>query len=111
MAINVSAELSVLQAVAQFLTYAVIAVFAENAEIFRALRLEKNYSKEEILETYFNKVYFGNGCYGIEAAAEGYFGKTVGELSIAEAASIVGIPQFPYKYDLALGDWFCLQNK
>lgn len=69
------------------------------AEIFRALRLEKNYSKEEILETYFNKVYFGNGCYGIEAAAEGYFGKTVGELSIAEAASIVGITQFPYKYD------------
>ena len=50
-------------------------------EIFRALRLEKNYSKDEILETYFNKVYFGNGCYGIEAAAEGYFGKTVGELT------------------------------
>ena len=42
-------------------------------EIFRALRLEKNYSKDEILETYLNLVYFGNGCYGIEAAAEGYF--------------------------------------
>lgn len=81
------------------------------AEIFRALRLEKNYSKEEILETYFNKVYFGNGCYGIEAAAEGYFGKTVGELSIAEAASIVGITQFPYKYDPARGDWYREQNK
>ena len=50
-------------------------------EIFRALRLEKNYSKDEILETYLNLVYFGNGCNGIEAAAEGYFGKTVGELS------------------------------
>ena len=80
-------------------------------EIFRALRLEKNYSKDEILETYFNKVYFGNGCYGIEAAAESYFGKTVGELSIAEAASIVGITQFPYKYDPARGDWYREQNK
>ena len=80
-------------------------------EIFRALRLEKNYSKDEILETYFNKVYFGNGCYGIEAAAESYFGKTVGELTIAEAASIVGITQFPYKYDPARGDWYREQNK
>ena len=80
-------------------------------EIFRALRLEKNYSKDEILETYFNKVYFGNGCYGIEAAAENYFGKTVGELSVAEAASIVGITQFPYKYDPARGDWYREQNK
>ena len=42
-------------------------------EIFRALRLEKNYSKDEILETYLNLVYFGNGCNGIEAAAESYF--------------------------------------
>lgn len=75
-------------------------------EIFRALRLEKNYSKDEILETYLNLVYFGNGCNGIEAAAEGYFGKTVGELSIAEAASIVGITQFPYKYDPSRGDWY-----
>lgn len=80
-------------------------------EIFRALRLEKNYSKDEILETYLNLVYFGNGCNGIEAAAEGYFGKTVGELSIAEAASIVGITQFPYKYDPSRGDWYREQNK
>ena len=80
-------------------------------EIFRALRLEKNYSKDEILETYLNLVYFGNGCSGIEAAAEGYFGKTVGELSIAEAASIVGITQFPYKYDPSRGDWYREQNK
>ena len=81
------------------------------SEIFRALRLEKNYSKDEILETYLNTVYFGNGCYGIEAAAEGYFGKTVGELTVAEAASIVGITQFPYKYDPARGDWYREQNK
>ena len=80
-------------------------------EIFRALRLEKNYSKDEILETYLNLVYFGNGCNGIAAAAERYFGKTVGELTIAEAASIVGITQFPYKYDPSRGDWYREQNK
>ena len=80
-------------------------------EIFRALRLEKNYSKDEILETYLNLVYCGNGCNGIEAAAESYFGKTVGELTIAEAASIVGITQFPYKYDPSRGDWYREQNK
>ena len=80
-------------------------------EIFRALRLEKNYSKDEILETYLNLVYFGNGCNGIEAAAESYFGKTVGELTVAEAASIVGITQFPYKYDPSRGDWYREQNK
>lgn len=80
-------------------------------EIFRALRLNKNYSREEILETYLNLVYFGNGCYGIEAAAESYFGKSVGELTVAEAASIVGITQFPYKYDPARGDWYREQNK
>ena len=80
-------------------------------EIFRALRLAKNYSKEEILETYLNTVYFGCGSYGIEAAAETYFGKTVGELTVAEAAAIVGITQNPYKYDPSKGDWYREQNK
>ncbi len=80
-------------------------------EIFRALRLSKNYSREEILETYLNLVYFGKGSYGIEAAAESYFGKTVGELTVAEAAAIVGITQNPYKYDPSKGDWYREQNK
>jgi penicillin-binding protein 1A len=80
-------------------------------EIFRALRLAKNYSREEILETYLNLVYFGNGCYGIEAAAETYFGKTVSELTVAEAADIVGITQNPYKYDPSRSDWCREQNK
>ena len=80
-------------------------------EIFRALRLAKNYSRDEILETYLNLVYFGKGSYGIEAAAESYFGKTVGELSVAEAAAIVGITQNPYKYDPSKGDWYREQNR
>lgn len=80
-------------------------------EIFRALRLAKNYSRPEILETYLNTVYFGSGSYGIEAAAETYFGKSVGELTVAEAAAIVGITQNPYKYDPAKGDWYREQNR
>ena len=60
---------------------------------------------------YLNLVYFGNGSYGIQAASEGYFGKDVGELSIAEAASIIGITQYPYQYDPARGDWYREKNK
>lgn len=80
-------------------------------EIFRALRFAENYSREEVLELYLNMVYFGNGAYGIEAAAESYFGKEVGDLTVAEAASIIGITQYPYKYDPSRGEWYREQNK
>ncbi|MDO4812235.1 MAG: transglycosylase domain-containing protein [Eubacteriales bacterium] len=68
-------------------------------EIFRALRFAKNYSREEVLELYLNLVYFGHGANGIQAAAEEYFGKDVSDLTVAEAASIVGITQYPSLYD------------
>ncbi len=68
-------------------------------EIFQALELEKNYDKEEILEYYLNAVYFGEGCYGIQTAAQTYFGKDAKDLSVAEAASIVGITNLPTYYD------------
>ena len=68
-------------------------------EIFRALRLHEKYTEEEILETYFNLVYFGHKAYGIEAAAETYFGKHVEDLSVAQGAAIVGITQYPWQYD------------
>ena len=68
-------------------------------EIFRAINLEKHYSKEQILEAYLNTVYYSNSCYGVQAAANTYFGKDVSELSLAESASIIGITQFPGKYD------------
>lgn len=68
-------------------------------EIFQALEFEKNYSKEEIIELYLNLVYFGEGCYGVQTAAETYFGKDVKDLSLAECAAIVGITNLPTYYD------------
>lgn len=80
-------------------------------EIFRALRFAEEYSREEVITLYLNLVYFGDGAYGIAAAADTYFGKEVGELTVAEGACIVGITQFPYQYDPSRGDWFREQNK
>lgn len=68
-------------------------------EIFQALDLENNYDKDTILEWYLNTVYFGEGCYGIQTAAQTYFGKDAWDLSIAEAAAIVGITNLPTYYD------------
>lgn len=68
-------------------------------EIFRALTLEKNYTKKQILEAYLNTVYYSNNSYGVQAAANTYFGKDVSELSLAESASIIGITQYPGKWD------------
>ncbi len=68
-------------------------------EILTALNLEKNYNKDQILEAYLNTLYLGQGCYGVETAAETYFGKTVGELNYAESAVIAAITQKPYSLD------------
>jgi penicillin-binding protein 1A len=64
-------------------------------EIFLAFRIEHLLSKEEILELYLNKLFLGQRAYGVGAAAEVYFGKTVGELSLAETALIAGIGRLP----------------
>ena len=68
-------------------------------EIFSALELEKKYDKEEIVEWYLNAVYFGEGCWGVQTAANTYFNKDVSELSLAECAAIVGITNLPTYYD------------
>jgi len=68
-------------------------------EIFRALEFERNYSKEDILEWYINLVYFSQGAHGIQAASRVYFNKDVSELTLAEAAAIVGITNLPTYYD------------
>lgn len=68
-------------------------------EIFRALKLEKKYSKDQILEAYLNIVNFGGNCQGIEAASQLYFGKSATDCSIAECAAIVGITQNPSKWN------------
>ncbi len=64
-------------------------------EIFLALRIEHLLSKEEILDLYLNKIFLGQRAYGVGAAAEVYFGKQVGELSLAEMALIAGLPRAP----------------
>ena len=68
-------------------------------EIFRALDYEKNHSKDDILEAYLNIIPLGEGCYGVQAAAEVYFGKDVEDLSLAECASLIGITNNPSRYD------------
>lgn len=64
-------------------------------EIFLALKMERELSKDEILELYLNKSFFGNRAYGIAAAAEFYYGKTLDQLTLAEAATLASIPKFP----------------
>ncbi len=64
-------------------------------EIFRAMTLEKNYPKDEIIETYLNYIGFGGPTNGIEMASIKYFGKNVGDLTIAESAVLAAIPQSP----------------
>ncbi len=64
-------------------------------EIFLAIKMERELSKDEILALYLNKSFFGNRAYGIAAAAEYYFGKSLPQLSLAEAATLAAIPKFP----------------
>ena len=64
-----------------------------------AVRLEREWTKDQILERYLNTVYFGNNAYGIAAAAEAYFGKTVGQLGLVEGAFLAGMIRSPIGYD------------
>ena len=68
-------------------------------EIFLTLRMERSFTKQEILETYLNVIFFGQRAYGVAAAAEVYFGKPLNRLSVAEAAMLAGLPQAPSRYN------------
>jgi 1A family penicillin-binding protein len=68
-------------------------------EAFLAMELTRRYSKDEILEMYLNEIFYGNQAYGIEAAAETYFGKPAKDLTLAEASLLAGLPQAPALYD------------
>ena len=68
-------------------------------EILLALKVESVLSKEEILERYLNQIYFGHGYYGIKTAALGYFHKNLEDLTLKEAAMLVGLPRAPSFYD------------
>ncbi|HSA77749.1 MAG TPA: transglycosylase domain-containing protein, partial [Nitrospirota bacterium] len=67
-------------------------------EIILARRLEKELTKEDILELYLNKIYFGHGAYGVQMAAKTYFGKNAWEINQAEASLLVGLPKAPMVY-------------
>ena len=68
-------------------------------EAILAMRIERAYSKDKILELYLNEIYLGNRSYGVAAAALNYFDKSLDELSVAEAAFLAGLPQAPSRYD------------
>jgi len=70
-------------------------------EAFLSLQIERQYSKNEILEMYLNQIYFGQGAYGVQTAAQIYFGKNVEDLNLAESALIAGIPKSPNYYSPA----------
>ncbi|MBN8233657.1 PBP1A family penicillin-binding protein [Halobacillus kuroshimensis] len=67
-------------------------------EVMAALYLERNFTKDEILELYLNRIYFGEGTYGIEAASRHYFQTSVSDLSIAQGALLAGLPKAPNTY-------------
>jgi penicillin-binding protein 1A len=67
-------------------------------EAILAYRIDKRFSKEEILFLYLNQIYLGHGAYGVEAASENYFGKSAHELNLAECAILAGLPQAPSRY-------------
>lgn len=74
------------------------------SEMFIAWRLEKNLSKDEILEAYLNTIYLGYGNYGVSSAARTYFSKNVDELTLAECAALAALPQAPDSYALITED-------
>jgi penicillin-binding protein 1A len=67
-------------------------------EAILAFQLERRYTKNEILQLYLNQVYFGSGAYGVQSAAEIFFGKSVPKLTLAESALIAGMPKSPSRY-------------
>ena len=69
-------------------------------EIILAAEITRRYSKDEILELYLNEIYYGNLAYGVEAAAETYFGKSAKDLTMGEASFLAGLPQSPAVYDI-----------
>lgn len=68
-------------------------------ELALAVQLERNYSKEEILELYLNTIYFGHGAYGVGEASRVYFGKEPKDLDLFQCAMLAGLPQAPSAYD------------
>src|SRR5213595_1119638 len=67
-------------------------------EAMVALRIERQFTKQQILELYVNRIYFGNGCYGVETASQAYFGKSASKLNLPEAALLAGLIRSPNRF-------------
>lgn len=74
-------------------------------------KLEKNYSKDEILESYLNVIFFGNNCYGLESASKYYFGKSAKDLDLSESCTLAGIIKSPSRYSPILHYDNCLKRR
>src|SRR5438477_2041123 len=71
-------------------------------EAMVALRIEHEFTKQQILELYINRIYFGAGCYGVEAASQAYFGKSDSKLNLSEAAVLAGLIRSPNRFSALL---------
>ncbi len=80
-------------------------------EAFLAFQIERRYTKDEILELYLNQVYFGSGAYGVEAAAQIFYGKSVHDLTLAECALIAGMPKSPSSYSPLVNQALALKRR
>lgn len=67
-------------------------------EAMVALRIEREFTKQQILELYVNRIYFGSGCYGVETASQAYFGKSASKLNLSEAALLAGLIRSPNRF-------------
>ncbi|HEU0207931.1 MAG TPA: PBP1A family penicillin-binding protein [Candidatus Udaeobacter sp.] len=67
-------------------------------EAMVALRIEREFTKQQIIELYINRIYFGNGCYGVETASQAYFGKNASKLNLSEAALLAGLIRSPNRF-------------
>ncbi|MFZ3376664.1 MAG: PBP1A family penicillin-binding protein, partial [Chthoniobacterales bacterium] len=67
-------------------------------EAMVALRIERDFTKQQILELYVNRIYFGSGCYGVETASQAYFGKSASQLNLPEAALLAGLIRSPNRF-------------
>src|SRR5205807_9953539 len=67
-------------------------------EAMVALRIEEKFTKQQILELYMNRIYFGSGCYGVETASQAYFGKSASKLNLSEAALLAGLIRSPNRF-------------
>lgn len=80
-------------------------------EALLAMMIERKFSKQEILQAYLNQVYFGEGAYGIEAAAQLYFGRRAGELTLAQSALLAGLPRGPNIYSPYIDQQLALKRR